>query len=50
MRRRHSTLVIVGLLFDGMLARVVSAALGIAPYAIFGTIANGGALTPTARP
>ncbi len=51
MRRRHGTLAIIGFLLYGLLiACIVSAALGIAWYALFGTIATGNAPTPTARP
>jgi hypothetical protein len=47
-RRRHGTLAIVGFLLGGLLlACVVSAALGLVWFALFGTIATGGALTPT---
>lgn len=51
MRRRHGTLAIIGMLLGGLLlACVISAALGVAWYALFGTISGGGALTPPARP
>jgi integral membrane sensor domain MASE1 len=49
-RRPHSTLAIIGFLLGGLLlACVVSAALGVAWYVLFGAI-TGGALTPTPRP